>query len=95
MAWAKGRGLGVQDAGTRQRCRGFGQEDPSGEKGTPMLTPRQESDTSVSLFLSLLLLNLSLRSPFQGPSSLPSCPFLLLCFLLLLSDPEEDLWWTG
>lgn len=48
MAWAKGRGLGVQDAGTRERCSGFGQEDVSGEKGTPRLTHRQESDTSVS-----------------------------------------------
>lgn len=63
-----------------------------------MPIPRQESDTSAPLFLSLLL-NLSLRSPFPGPAFLPSCPFflllLLLCFLLLFSDLEEDLWWTG
>lgn len=57
-----------------------------------MPIPRQESDTNAPLFLSLLL-NLSLRSPFPGPAFLPSCPFLLLlCFLLLFSDLEEDLW---
>lgn len=59
----------------------------------PILRP--ESDTSVPLFLSLRL-NLSLRSPFPGPTFLPSCPFfLLLHFLLLCSDLEEDLCWAG
>lgn len=94
-AWAKGRRLGPACIGCLlgRRAVGLGRRTQV-EKGTPMPIPRPESDTNVPLFLSLL--NLSLRSPFPGPTFLPSCPFfLLLRFLLLFSDLEEDLWWTG
>lgn len=57
-----------------------------------MPIPRQEVIPMLLSFLSLLLSFLG-DPLFPGPAFLPSCPFLLLlCFLLLFSDLEEDLW---
>lgn len=72
-AWAKGRGLGPGCTGCLpgRHAVGLGRRTQV-EKGTPMLIPRQESDTSVPLFLSLL--NLSLDSPSQGQYFFPPAP---------------------